>query len=843
MIKNSLANSIILVLLRKIPDHRSLSKSIYELSFIKNLAFIFVLLFSVVSHSESYPAAVFYSQSFNDVDCSNTNLQTTRTCLHDQFDLILQNTYAAIPNTVYTKFSDTLVKNRYYFYTQTAKTSVNFPPPNSQYSFVPSSDFTINVIHSCGTDATLSINEFPASGNEIPFTATCTVNCTQGKVFNINTNSCVNPPDNPKSTGLSCPATAKSISFNAGNEFIREQDYFAIGFAAPYFNRTYNSTTAASSSYSGKRWSNELNRSVVNSIDYSYVYRPDGKVYTFYKVGSSWLVDADITDRLIELKDVNDVRIGWQYIAASDNSIEIYNLDGLLESITDKAGNTVTYTLSTTTTPATIALSPNLPMTMTNQLGQSLRFTYDASSRIKAMVNPAGGVYTYAYDTNNNLTSVTYPDGKVKTYLYGSTAGESGNVSSTPEAGVVYTNSLTGVIDENGDRYATYIYDSKGRATSEYLAGNADAASLVFNTDGSGNPTTTQVTDSRGNINTYNFTTILGVVKSTGQSQPAGSGCAASASAITYDANGNVASRTDFNGNMTTFSYDMARNLETRRTEALNTAGNATPATRTITTTWHPTWRLPLVTSEFSGATATGTALRRTTNVYDAKGNITSIAEADPVRSLTRTTTITYTYSSLVPGLVISKVVNGPRTDATDTTTYNYYDANATCTPSSAAPLIDPITNTSPPNLGCRGQLQSMTNALGQTTIYDRYNHHGQVEQMTDANGLVTTNTYDLRQRLLSRTVGTQTTSLTYDNAGQVIQLTMPDSSQLNYTYDAAHRLTEVQDTLGNKVTYTLDSEGNRINEVTTDPLGNLAKTITRSYDALNRLQQVTGVE
>jgi hypothetical protein len=48
---------------------------------------------------------------------------------------------------------------------------------------------------------------------------------------------------------------------------------------------------------------------------------------------------------------------------------------------------------------------------------------------------------------------------------------------------------------------------------------------------------------------------------------------------------------------------------------------------------------------------------------------------------------------------------------------------------------------------------------------------------------------------------------------------------------------------LGNKVHYTLDTEGNRTNETTTDPSNQLTKTLTRSYDALNRLQQVTGVE
>ena len=299
---------------------------------------------------------------------------------------------------------------------------------------------------------------------------------------------------------------------------------------------------------------------------------------------------------------------------------------------------------------------------------------------------------------------------------------------------------------------------------------------------------------------------------------------------------------------MTTYAYDLSRNLETSRTEGLTSAGATTGATRTITTTWHPIWRLPLVTSEYTGSTATGTPLRSSTNVYDDKGNLTSITEADPIHATSRTTTLTYTYSTVVPGLVINKVVDGPRTDVSDITTYNYYDANATCTPSNATPLIDPITNTSPINLGCRGQLLSVTNALNQTTTFDRYNHHGQVEQMADANGLVTTYTYDLRQRLLTKTVSspntsTQTTSLTYDGVGQVTQLALPDGSQLNYSYDAAHRLTDVQDSLGNKVHYTLDTTGNRINETTTDPNNVLTKTLTRSYDALNRLQHEIGVQ
>jgi YD repeat-containing protein len=63
------------------------------------------------------------------------------------------------------------------------------------------------------------------------------------------------------------------------------------------------------------------------------------------------------------------------------------------------------------------------------------------------------------------------------------------------------------------------------------------------------------------------------------------------------------------------------------------------------------------------------------------------------------------------------------------------------------------------------------------------------------------------------------------------------------YTYDAAHRLTGIKDGAGNTVTYTLDNLGNRTGEAFKDPAGVLARNITRVYDALSRLQSVTGAQ
>jgi hypothetical protein len=48
-------------------------------------------------------------------------------------------------------------------------------------------------------------------------------------------------------------------------------------------------------------------------------------------------------------------------------------------------------------------------------------------------------------------------------------------------------------------------------------------------------------------------------------------------------------------------------------------------------------------------------------------------------------------------------------------------------------------------------------------------------------------------------------------------------------------------DTLGSSVSYTLDASGNRTGEEVRDPGGALQRSIARSYDALNRLQQVSG--
>lgn len=614
-----------------------------------------------------------------------------------------------------------------------------------------------------------------------------------------------------------CRSTQNPIKIRSGDKWLREEDLRIIRFS-----RFLNPVSKYRIYRLGQGWTHSYDKSIASNGETAIIFRENGLRYYFSKVGTVWQSEATIADTLQEIKDSSGNLAGWRYTLASSGDIETYDTSGNLVSIQDQASNLTTLAYSSADTSPTIAPLPGLLIEVRHPLGASLRFSYDSESRMQSMIDPSGAAYTYAYDSQGNLASVQYPDGRSKTYLYENTS---------------FPHALTGIIDETGQRYADYFYDSEGRAYAEQLAGGVDNAALSYSPGANGNSTTV-LTDARGNSRTYQFTTILGVSKLTAQSQPAGSGCEASSANLTYDANGNVASRTDFAGHMTRYNYDLSRNLEISRTEGLNADGSPTPATRTTTTVWHPQWHLPTLVQEYAGESASGSPLKITSHSYDSHGNSILTTETDPNLGTSRATSTSITYSAAVPGLILQKVVNGPRTDVSDITTYDYYPHDASCAASSAAPIPDPVTGIAPPNYGCRGQLRQIINALGHITRYDRYNHHGQVEQITDANGTVSTSRYDLRQRLIQHTVDGQSSHYSYDPAGQLLRHTRPDGSYSEYSYDAAHRLIAISDNLGNRVEYTLDASGNRTATRQINADGSTARQQDWHYDALDRIER-----
>jgi len=558
--------------------------------------------------------------------------------------------------------------------------------------------------------------------------------------------------------------------------------------------------TRGISGAAGARWRTHSWLSSIVSTSSVTVNRPDQKAYVYTLTNSQWVTDADVSEKLVRLVDASNLTSGW----------ELTTHDGVIERY-DPSGRLLHYRYPSGLTRVFSNINSNQE-TIADAVGRTLTLNYSAQNNLSTLTDPSGNVTSYAYDANANLVSVTYPGGAVRQYHY---------------ENPTFKNALTGITDERGIRYITYTYDTNGKAVGEVLAGGVESYGLAFGAN------STVVTDPLGTQRTYAFQTILGVVKNTGVSQPGGSGCGPAAESLTYDTNGNIASRLDFNGGKTMYAYDLARNLEVSRTEGLSGAGAALPETRTITTAWHPTWRLPVEVNEYAGASASGNPLRRTSTAYDDKGNITSRSLTDVALGVTRTWTTAYTYSAAVPGLILQKIEDGPRSDVTDTVTTDYYPHDEACAGAALGTGRDK---------GCRGQVKRVTNALGQTTQYTRYNAHGQVEEIVDPNGVVTTLTYDLRQRLVSRATAGETTGYQYDGVGQLTRLTLPDGSTVSYTYDGARRLTAVADSLGNSIAYTLDAAGNRTKEDVLDPQGALVKTLSRAYDALGRLQTLTGV-
>ncbi len=608
----------------------------------------------------------------------------------------------------------------------------------------------------------------------------------------------------PKNAGKKpcCDQTPNPIKPGSGQKYQSETVFRAPTF---HLELSYNSVPVNQMPivpYTfGRNWSfNYGTRVWLMAANKAVSLRPDGQILQFTPPvsGNVYVSEPDVPDTLTKLVSGSTLT-GWTYKVAADDSLETYNADGKLTSITYRNGQTVTLTYSITSTPTSIAPRAGLLITVTDHFGRALQFIYDTSARIKRATDPVGNQYNFYYDESssvvlsgqplgNNLTSIEFPGLEKRIFHY----NEQSYTASTN-----LPNALTGITDENNNRFSTYQYDSSARAVSSEHAGGVENYTVTYNTDG-----TRTITDPLSTARTNSYQTIARVAHTTAVSGSACPSCGPAAT--TYDSNGYVATRTDWNGNLTTYTRgDSARpDLETSRTEA-----SGSGVARTITTVWHSTFRLPTLITEPG---------RTTAFTYDANGNMLTKTVTDTVTSEARIWT--YTYSTI--GQVLT--VNGPRTDVTDQTTYTYYANNDA-------------------SVGKRGNVATITNALSHVTTVNTYDSNGRPLTITDPNGLVTTLTWHARGWLLSRALGSETTTYDYDDAGQLTRVTLPDSSYLQYTYDAAHRLTQVADNLGNKVVYTLDNMGNRTQEDVKDPSNTLAQTRTRVFNSLNRLYQDIG--
>ncbi|MFV1998688.1 MAG: DUF6531 domain-containing protein, partial [Acidiferrobacterales bacterium] len=341
----------------------------------------------------------------------------------------------------------------------------------------------------------------------------------------------------------SCPV-GNPVNIGIGNKFQREQDVLTGSPGGLGFVRYYNSNGSLSPIAIGANWILNYAQALFFTTNVITATRKDGKTNRFFPHEGGWKPNLDVEDTLEEIKDNGGVTTGWRY-TTPDNTAELYDTDGVLQSITDLRGNTQTLTYNAT--------SGLLERVDTNT-GEFLIFGYDAQNRIASISDHSTltRVWSYRYDAIGNLEFVDNPDGTTKQYHY---------------EDISFPNALTGITDERGIRYATWAYDVQGRAALSTHAGNAQRVDITYNdTDG-----TRTVTNSLSQPSSYATLVLSGVSLVSDVIGPGCATCGDGDTSTQFDAGSNVLSKTD-NGITTAYGNYDSKGQYGYRIEAQGTA-------------------------------------------------------------------------------------------------------------------------------------------------------------------------------------------------------------------------------------------------------------------------------
>ncbi len=504
--------------------------------------------------------------------------------------------------------------------------------------------------------------------------------------------------------------------------------------------------------------------------------------------------ESGVKDRLKQV-----IATGEYFLRRKEgNFIYKFDSNGKLIEISDPNGNTLTLTYS------------GGPLShVSNNFGKSLSIQY-TNNRISSITDPNGRSVVYEY-TNGDLTRVTYPDTQSISYAYSN-------------------HNLTDKYDTNNNLFGHWGYDSYSRVNNYYShikdSAHQEEINLTYQLG------STLVTRSTGTT-TYTTAVVDGI--NVVQQIDGCSTCGSVKKSFQYSNRLDLTHITSIDGAnqyTTQYIYDNPVNPWEQvgeiltMTEALNW-----PEQRTTSYTYtHRTDDPFLLTqsTETKPSVVPGCPQSNVVTInYDTSGNIASRIETGCVFINGVPTPKTYTTAYQYNTMGQLTQINGPRTDVSDITTFEYYENTV-------------------PEVNNRYQLKAIVNALSQRTEFSNYDANGNVGTITDPNtnpnGVITQRTYDERNRIktiTNQTTGAQTQYF-YDARGNLNHVILPELNNIYFTYNPANKLEQITDELGNKIIYGYDLEGNRNREEIKDPAGVLKKYLDFTYNAYNRLWKIT---
>jgi RHS repeat-associated protein len=482
---------------------------------------------------------------------------------------------------------------------------------------------------------------------------------------------------------------------------------------------------------------------------------------------------------------------------AAHTTVYTYDGDDRLLSVTDQLNHTTTYTYDGDGNQLTVTDANNHTTTShynaLNQLASVTKPDPDGSGPLPAPIT------TYTYDAAGNKASENDPDNHTTNYTYDA---DNRLASQTDALG----NETTYTYDGDGNLLTTV--DPRGNVTgcgcaSQYTTTNTydDMGNLLSTTDPLGNETTytydgdgnqQNTVDPRGNTTSCQNTQGCPAQHTTAKLYyPSGlleqvTAPDGGVTKYTYDADGNMLTRTDANNHTTTYTYDNADELASVSTQL----GNKT------TYTYDADGNKLTMVDGNGNATGCGCAAAHTTTyAYDAANRLTSISYGDG-------TTPNVSYG-------LDPVGNrSSMTDGAGTVNYSYDNDD-----------------------------ELLSYSRGSDTFSYTYDAAGNVTSRTYPGGSSATYGYNADEELGSVTSGGQATNYSYTPDSELYQTNLPNGYVETRTYDHAGQLTEVNNARSGTVlsdfAYTLDPDGNPTQVVQT---GAVSSTTTYQYDNNNRL-------